>query len=92
MIVWFYLWFYEQIAHHAWSGIGNPAFVCTPPVVRTFFMGKRSIEGFSDISHTINTYGKTLEHVTVEDRGEIIKVIMSNIYTYKIPQLISRTG
>lgn len=55
-------------------------------------MGKRSIEGFSDISHTVNTHGKTLEHITVEERGEIIKVIMSNIYTDKIPQVISKTG
>lgn len=55
-------------------------------------MGKRSIEGFSDIGHTVNTHSKTLEHITVEKRGEIIKLMMSNIYTDKIPELISQTG
>lgn len=55
-------------------------------------MGKRSIEGFSDISHTVNTHSKTLEHITVEERGEIVKLMTSNIYTNKIPELISKTG
>lgn len=57
------------ITHHAWSWIRDPAFIDPPLVVGTLFMGKRSVEGFSDVSHTINTHGKTLEHITVEERG-----------------------
>lgn len=51
-------------------------------------MRKRSIEGFSDISHTVNTHSKSLEHITVEQRGEIIKLMMSNLYTDKIPKTL----
>lgn len=78
------------IAHHAWSWIGNSAFIGSPPVVRTFFMRKRSIESFSDISHTVNTYCKTLEHITVEERGEIKKT-MFRFIPIKYPKLISKT-
>lgn len=49
-------------------------------------MRKRSIEGFSDISHTINTHSKSLEHITVEERGKIINLMMSKLYTDKIPK------
>lgn len=51
-------------------------------------MRKRSIEGFSDISHTVNTHSKSLEHITVEERGEIIKLMTSNLYTDKIPKTL----
>lgn len=51
-------------------------------------MCKRSIEGFSDISHTVNTHSKSLEHITVEERGEIIKLMTSNLYTDKIPKTL----
>lgn len=51
-------------------------------------MRKRSIEGFSDISHTVNTHSKSLEHITVEERGEIIKLMTSKPYADKIPKTL----
>lgn len=41
-------------------------------------MSKGSVEGFSDVSQTVNTHGKTLEHITVGERGEI--------YSWMCPQ------
>lgn len=34
-------------------------------------MSERSVEGFSDVGHVVNTHSEALEHVTVQERREI---------------------
>lgn len=61
---------HKTITHHTRSWIRYPAFVSPPLVVGALFMSEGTIEGFSDVSHAVNTHSKTLEHITVE-RAEI---------------------
>lgn len=57
------------MTNHAWSWIRDPALIGLPLVVGALFMSEGSVEGFSDVSHTVNTHCKTLEDITVKERG-----------------------
>lgn len=61
----------NTITHHPWSWIRDPAFISSPLVVGTLFVSKGSVESFSDVSHTVNTHSKSLEHIAVEEKGEM---------------------
>ena len=47
-------------------------------------MSEGSVEGFSDVSHTVNTHSKALEHVAVEEKGEMstndLNILVSILY------------